>query len=105
MYVRDVVRVDLDDFIVMMSGTESGLASWADGALFMCYMITESEELTKMEMSGVMYMERIIFAQHAEFSRTVKSTDNFEIPVVNVETSKLYSDIVQWLKTLPVWNN
>ena len=104
-HVRDVVRVDLDDFIMMMSGTESGLAYWADGALFVCYMITESEELARMEISGITYIDRIVFAKHPQFSKTIKSTTNLEIPAVNVGRSSLYSGLVQWLKSLPAWNN
>ena len=104
-YVRDVIRMDLDDFILMMSSTEAGLAYWADGVLFACYAMTESEALAEEEISGTTYMERIIFAKHPAFSKTVKSADNFEIPVVNVNRSATYSKLMTWLRNHPAWND
>jgi hypothetical protein len=103
--VRDVIRVELDDFIVMMSATESSLAYWADGVLFACYAMTESEELAKNEIAGTTYIDKVIFAKYPAFSRTVKSATNFEIPVVNVGRSGMYYKLIAWLKGLPAWND
>lgn len=104
-YIRDIIRVELDDFIVMMSATESGLAYWADGVLFMGYVMTESEALAKEEIAGTTYIDKMIFAKYPEFSRTVKSATNFEIPVVDVGRSGIYSKMIAWIKGLPAWND
>ena len=104
-YVRDIIRVDLDDFIAMMSSTESGIAYWADEVLFACYVITESNALAQKEISGITYLDKVVFTKYASFSRTIKSATNFEIPVVNVRRSGLYSELVKWLKGLPVWED
>ena len=86
-HVRDMIRVDLDDFIIMMTATESNIAYWADGVLFACFAMTESEALSKMEIAGETYIEKIIIAKKETFTRTIKSATNFEIPVVNVQDS------------------
>ena len=103
--VRDIIRVDLDDFITMMSATEASLAYWADGVLFACYAMTESEALAEKEIAGTTYLDKIIFAKHPTFSKTVKSATNFEIPAVNVSRSDMYSRLMVWLKGLPAWND
>lgn len=104
-YVRDVIKVDLDDFITMMSATESSLAYWADGVVFVCFAMTESEELAKKEMDGTTYVEKMIFAKHENFSRTIKSTTNFEIPVVNVQRSNMYRKLITWIKGQSAWES
>ncbi|MBI1658061.1 MAG: hypothetical protein IS632_04720 [Thaumarchaeota archaeon] len=104
-HVRDIIRVDLDDFIAMMSATEASLAYWTDGVLFACYAMTESEALAEKEIAGTTYLDKIIFAKYPAFSRTIKSATNFEIPVVNVGRSGMYSRLIAWLKGLPAWND
>lgn len=104
-HVRDVMRTDLDDFIAMMSYTEAGLAYWADGVLFACFAMTDSEALAQKEMAGTTYIEKVVFAKHPKFTRTVKSAANFEIPAVNVGRSKLYAGLISWLKDHPTWRD
>lgn len=104
MVIRDIIRVDLDDLIIMMSSTETNLAYWADGVLFACFSMAESESLAALELDGITYIERVIFAKHPIFTRTVKSTTNFEILAVNVQSSELYNDLIKWLKEQPIWN-
>lgn len=104
MYIRDVIRMELDDLITMMSGDASGLTYWADGVLFVAFSIDASESLAKKEIDGVTYIDRLIFTKYPGFSRTVKSTTNYEIPVVNVQNSNLFVKLISWLKTQPFWN-
>ena len=105
MVIRDIIRVDVDDLIVMMSSTEANLAYWADGVLFACFSMAESESLSTLELEGTTYIERVIFAKYPTFTRTIKSTTNFEILAVNVQSSELYNDLIQWLKSQPIWND
>ena len=104
-YIRDVIKVDQDDLITMMSSTESGLAYWADGVLFACFSMTESEELAKKELAGTVYMEKVIFAKHEKVSKTIKSATNFEIPVVNVQNSSMYKKLIEWIKCQSIWDD
>lgn len=103
-HVRDMIRVSLDDLISMISMIDSGMAYWADGVLFASFAMTDSEELAKKEIIGETYVDRIVFTEHARFSKTVKSSTNMEIGVLDVHKSRLYSDLISWLKQQPDWN-
>ena len=103
-YVRDMVKLDLDDLIGMMSSLESANAYWVEGVLFASFAMTESEELAKKEMENEMYLDKIVFAKYENYSKTVKSSTNLEIGVLNMHRSKLYQDLISWLKTQPIWN-
>ena len=103
-HIRDIIKVDLDDFIIMMSATESNIAYWADGVLFACFSMTESEELAKKEIAGETYIERVVFSKNKLFSRTIKSATNFELPVVNVQKSVLYGSLIKWIKNQQIWD-
>ncbi len=46
-YVRDMIKMSLDDLLNMMSTLESGNAYWVDGVLFASFAMTDSEELAK----------------------------------------------------------
>jgi len=103
-HVRDVIKLNLDDLINMMSTLEAGVAYWADGVLFASFAMTESEELAKKEIVGQTYLDKIVFSKYENFSKTVKSSTNLEIAVINVHKSKIYQDLVKWLKSQPIWN-
>ncbi len=103
-FVRDMIKLSLDDLIVMMSSLEAANAYWVDGVLFASFAMTESEELAKKEMQNEMYLDKIIFAKYEKYAKTVKSTSNLEIGVLNMQKSKLYKDLIAWLKTQSIWN-
>ncbi|MFQ5781542.1 MAG: hypothetical protein ACE5GR_00635 [Nitrosopumilus sp.] len=103
-YVRDIIKLDLDDIIGMMSSLESANAYWADGVLFASFAMTESEELAKKEMQNEMYLDKIVFAKYEKYEKTVKSSTNLEIGVLNMQKSKLYKDLIVWLKTQSIWS-
>ncbi len=103
-FVRDMIKLSLDDLIVMMSSLEAANAYWVDQVLFASFAMTESEELAKKEMQNEMYLDKIIFAKYEKYTKTVKSSTNLEIGVLNMQKSKLYVDLIAWLKTQPVWN-
>ena len=103
-YVRDMIKLDLDDLIGMMSSLESANAYWVDGVLFASFAMTESEELAKKEMQNEMYLDKIIFAKYENYSKTVKSSTNLEIGILNMRKSKLYRDLIAWLKSQPIWD-
>jgi len=103
-HVRDVIKLTLDDLITMMSTLESGIAYWADGILFASFAMTDSDELAKKEIAGETYVDKIVFTRHEEFSKTVKSSTNLEIGVLNVQKSRLYGELTAWLKRQPVWD-
>ena len=102
-YVRDMIKLRLDDFIEMMSSLESANAYWVDGVLFASFAMTESEELAKKEMQNEMYLDKIVFAEYENYTKTVKSSINLEVGVLNMQKSKLYEDLIVWLKTQPIW--
>ena len=102
-FVRDMIKLSLDDLIGMMSSLEGASGYWVDGVLFASFAMTESEELAKKEMQGEMYLDKIVFAKHEKYAKTVKSSTNLEIGVLNMQKSKLYQDLIAWLKTQPVW--
>lgn len=104
-YVRDIIKLSLDDLIGMMSSLDSANAYWADGVLFASFAMTESEELAKKEMQNEMYLDKIIFAIYEKYSKTVKSSTNLEIGVLNMQKSKLYKDLIKWLKLQSIWND
>ena len=41
---------------------------------------------------------------YENYSKTVKSTTNLEIGVLNMQKSSLYTDLIKWLKTQSIWN-
>lgn len=104
-YIRDVIPMELDDLITMMSGDESELTYWVDGVLFVTFSAIASEILAENEIEGITYVDRLIFTKYPEFSRTVKSSTNFEIAVVNVQNSRLFSKLIHWIKSQPFWND
>jgi len=104
-YVRDMIQLSLDDLIGMMSSLESANAYWADGVLFASFAMTESEELAKKEMNNEMFLDKVIFAKYENYSKTVKSSTNLEIGVLNMQKSSLYTDLIKWLKTQPIWSD
>ena len=103
-FVRDIVKLSLDDLIGMMSSLESANAYWVDGVLFASFAMTESEELAKKEMQNEMYLDKIIFAKYEKHTKTIKSSTNLEVGVLNMQKSKLYLDLISWIKTQPIWN-
>ena len=103
-YVRDVIKMSIDDLVSMMSSLESATAYWAGGVLFVSFAMTDSEELAKKEIAGHAYLDKIIFAECEAFTRTVRSSTNIEIGVVNVEKSPLYRNLAVWLKAHPAWD-
>jgi len=103
-HVRDIIKLSLDDLINMMSTLESGVAYWAEGVLFASFAMTDSEELAKKEILGQTYIDKIVFAKYDKFSRTIKSSTNLEIGVINVQKSKLYQDLIKWLKQQSIWD-
>ena len=103
-YVRDMIKLSLDDLIGMMSSLESANAYWVDGVLFASFAMTESEELAKKEMQNEMYLDKIIFAKYEKYTKTVKSSTNLEIGVLNMQKSSLYKDLIVWLKSQSIWN-
>jgi len=103
-YVRDMIKLSLDDLIGMMSALEAASAYWIDGVLFASFAMTESEELAKKEMQNEMFLDKIIFAVYEKYTKTVKSSTNLEIGVLNMQKSKLYQDLIAWLKSQPIWN-
>ena len=103
-YVRDMIKLSLDDLIGMMSSLEAATAYWVDGVLFASFAMTESEELAKKEMQNQMFLDKIIFAIHETYTKTVKSSTNLEIAVLNMEKSNLYKDLIVWLKKQAIWN-
>jgi len=103
-FVRDMAKLSLDDLIVTMSSLEAANAYWVDDVLFASFAMTESEELAKKEMQNEMYLDRIIFAKYGKYTKTVKSSTNLEIGVLNMQKSELYKDLIAWLKTQPVWD-
>ncbi len=103
-FVRDMIKLSLDDLIVTMSSLEAANAYWVDQVLFASFAMTESEELAKKEMQNEMYLDKIIFAKYEKYTKTVKSSTNLEIGVLNMQKSKLYKDLIAWLKTQSIWN-
>jgi len=103
-YVRDTIKLSIDDLIGMMSSLESANAYWVDGVLFASFAMTESEELAKKEMQNEMYLDKIIFAKYEKYTKTIKSSTNLEIGILNMQKSKLYKDMIAWLKTQSIWN-
>ncbi|MGD8708093.1 MAG: hypothetical protein PVI88_05350 [Nitrosopumilaceae archaeon] len=103
-YVRDMIKMSLDDLLSMMSSLEAGNAYWADGVLFASFAMTDSEELAKKEILGETYLDKIIFAKYDTYTKTAKLSTNIEINILNVQKSHLYRDLVSWLKKQPIWN-
>jgi len=104
-YVRDMIKLSLDDLIGMMSSLEAANAYWVNGVLFASFAMTDSEELAKKEMNNEMFLDKVIFAVYETYSKTVKSSTNLEIGVLNMQKSKLYRDLIKWLKIQPIWTD
>ena len=103
-YVRDLIKLSLDDLLSMMASLEAGSAYWVDGVLFACFAMTESEELAKKEIQGITYLDKVIFAKYENYTKTAKLSTNIEINVLNVQKSRLYRDLISWLKIQPIWD-
>ena len=103
-FVRDLIKLSLDDLINMMSSLEAANAYWVDGVLFASFAMTESEELAKKEMQDEMYLDKIIFAKYEKHTKTVKSSTNLEVGVLNMQKSKMYRELISWVKTQSIWN-
>ena len=102
-YVRGMIKLNLDDLIGMMSSLDAANAYWVDGVLFASFAMTESEELAKKETQNEIFLDKIIFAIYDNYTKTVKSSTNLEIGVLNMQKSKLYKDLIAWLKTQAIW--
>jgi hypothetical protein len=102
--IRDIIKMNLDDLVNMISTLESSYAYWADGALFVSFAMNESEELAKKELQGETYFDKVIFTKYDKYTKTAKSSTNVEINVLNVQKSHLYRDLISWLKKQPMWN-
>ncbi len=98
-----MIKLNLDDLIGMMSSLDAANAYWVDGVLFASFAMTESEELAKKEMQNEMFLDKIIFAIYDDYTKTVKSSTNLEIGVLNMQKSKLYKDLIAWLKMQTIW--
>ncbi|MBM2818690.1 MAG: hypothetical protein HW410_372 [Nitrosarchaeum sp.] len=103
-FVRDLIKMSLDDLLNMMVTLESGNAYWVDGVIFASFAMTDSEELAKKEIQGQTYLDKIIFAKYEKYSKTIKLVNNLEMNILNVEKSHLYRDLISWLKKQPIWN-
>lgn len=103
-HVRDLIKMSLDDLIGMISTLESANAYWVDGVLFVSFSINDSEELGKKEIQGETYLDKVIFCKYDKYTKTAKSSTNFEINILNVQKSHLYRDLISWLKKQPIWN-
>ena len=66
--------------------------------------MSESEELAKKEMQNEMYLDKIVFTKYEKYTKTVKSSTNLEIAAISMQKSKLYVDLIAWLKAQPVWD-
>ena len=55
-------------------------------------------------MQDEMYLDKIIFAKYENYTKTVKSSTNLEVGVLNMQKSKLYRDLISWVKTQSIWN-
>ena len=102
--VRDIIKLSLDDIINMMSTLESANGYWVDGVLFASFAMTDSEELAKKEIQGITYLDKVVFAKYENYTKTVKSSTNIEIGIINVEKSRLYQDLIAWIKNQPIWS-
>lgn len=102
--VRDIIKVDVDDFIAIMANADVGLAYWNNGVLFSYFLMPESEQLAVEESRGVSYLEKIVFAKYPKYTKTVKSTMNYEMPVVSIQGSTVHNEMITWLKTTPAWD-
>ena len=103
-YVRDIIKLSLDDMIAMMTSMGIPHAYWADGVLFASFAMTESEELAKKEMNNEMFLDKLAFTEHGPYTRTIKSSTNLEMGVLDMHKSSLYRDLVAWLKGQPAWS-
>ena len=104
-YVRDIIKLDIDDLIGMMSSLEVAHAYWVDGVLFASFAMTESEELAKKEMQNETYLDKIVFTKCSKYTKTIKSSTNLEIGVLNMSDSILYKTMIKWLKQQQIWNS
>jgi uncharacterized protein (UPF0262 family) len=55
-------------------------------------------------MNNEMFLDKVVFAICENYSKTVKSSTNLEIGVLNMQKSSLYTDLIKWLKTQTIWN-
>ena len=104
-YVRDIIKLDIDDLIGMMSSLEAAHAYWVDGVLFASFAMTESEELAKKEMQNEMYLDKVVFTKCLKYTKTIKSSTNLEIGVLDMSNSILYKTMIEWLKQQQIWNS
>ncbi|CAI9831330.1 conserved hypothetical protein [Nitrosopumilaceae archaeon] len=102
-HVRDLARLSTDDLVAMISSLETPSCYWAGGVLFASFAMTESEELAKKEMGDEMYLDRVVFARCERFARTVRSSGNLEIGVINMEGSAACRELAAWIKSRPAW--
>ncbi len=51
-----------------------------------------------------MYLDKIVFTKYEKYTKTVKSSTNLEIAALSMQKSKLYVDLIAWLKKQPVWD-
>ena len=58
-YVRDIIKMSLDDLLNMMSTLETGNGYWADGVLFASFSMTDSEELAKKRFKEKLILIRL----------------------------------------------
>ncbi len=55
-------------------------------------------------MQYEMYLDKIVFSKYEKYTKTVKSSTKREIALLSMQKSKLYVDLIAWLKTQSIWN-
>ena len=102
-YVRDMIKMSLDDLLNMMSTLESGNAYWAEGVLCeLCHdrlwrIGKKRDDWGNISRQNYffkiwkIYQNGKIFYQH--WNQRIKCAKK-----------PLYRDLISWIKTQPIWN-
>jgi len=104
--IHDLVHESLDNFLHVSVASRLRYIIWVDGILIAYIALNESEGFFEKSLEGIKIWEKLMFAKYPKYSETIKwNGGHYEIPLLNYNSNKRYSDLAKWLKSQPIWKS
>lgn len=102
--IKEYVRYEkIEDLIYPLAqlraaGTPAAL-SWANGVAFVnMVMPLECDQVIEDFLKGKVYWTHVSFALMPEYKPTVEAKEKIQVPVINMSSNALMSQVAEWLK-------
>ena len=87
---------------IAVGGKPTGLY-WATGVIFIYYPLPTSSEIAAKALIEEMkvYWAFVSYALMPQYKPIIETKERIMVPVIDMSTSKLFSDVASWLKEQP----